>query len=157
MNVNNTSTISTPSFSFPEVFHVPKLSFNLISVSQLCELGYRLIFYFSGVHVQDPHTSQTLWTGRRIGHMFKLSSLHLPTTSISVSASSSSPSLALWHSHLSHASTCVQLLASKGLLDSVSNSPFDCILFQLGKQPALPFNNSESHTTASFDLIHYDV
>jgi hypothetical protein len=39
----------------------------------------------------------------------------------------------------------------------VSNSSFDCISCQLGKQPALPFNNSESHATASFDLIHFDV
>jgi hypothetical protein len=28
---------------------------------------------------------------------------------------------------------------------------------QLEKQPALPFNNSESIASASFDLIHSDV
>jgi hypothetical protein len=39
----------------------------------------------------------------------------------------------------------------------VSNSSFNCISCRLRKQLALPFNNSESHTTASFDLIHYDV
>ena len=39
----------------------------------------------------------------------------------------------------------------------MSNSPFACISCQLGKQLALPFNNSESHATASFDLIHFDV
>ena len=37
------------------------------------------------------------------------------------------------------------------------NSSFDCISCQLGKQPALPFNNCESHAIASFDLIHSDV
>ena len=158
MNVKNIGTISTPSLSLSETFHVPALSFNLISVGQLCELGYRLVFDFSGVHVQDPRTNQTLGTGRRIGCMFELSSLHLPTISISAATSFSLSSLALWHSRLGHASTsCVQLLASKGLLGSVSNSHFDCIACQLGKQPALPFNNSESHATASFDLIHYDV
>jgi transposase InsO family protein len=158
MNVKNIGTINTPSLSLPEVFHVPELSFNLISVGQLCELGYKLVFDFSGVHVQDPRTNQTLGTGRRIGRMFELSSLRLPTTSISAAASSSSPSLALWHSRLGHASASrVQLLASKGLLGSVSSNSFDCISCQLGKQPALPFNNSESHATASFDLIHSDV
>jgi hypothetical protein len=45
----------------------------------------------------------------------------------------------------------------KGLLGSVSNKSFDCISCQLGKQPALPFNNSESIASASFDLIHSDV
>jgi hypothetical protein len=87
MNVKNIGTISTPSLSLPEVFHVPELSFNLISVGQLCELGYRLIFDFSGVHVQDPHTNQTLGTECRIGRMFELSYLLLPTTNISTAAS----------------------------------------------------------------------
>jgi transposase InsO family protein len=39
----------------------------------------------------------------------------------------------------------------------VSSNSFDCISCQLRKQPVLPFNNSESHATASFDLIHSDV
>jgi hypothetical protein len=158
MNVKNIGIISTPSLSLSEVFHVPELSFNLISVGQLCELGYRLVFDFSGVHVQDPRTNQTLGTGRRIGRMFELSFLCLPTTSISAAASLSSPSLALWHSRLGHASASrIQVLVSKGLLGSVSSNSFDCISCQLGKQPALPFNNSDSHATASFDLIHSDV
>ena len=158
MNVKNIGTISTPSFSLPEFFHVPNLSFNLIFVGQLCELGYRLVFYFSGVHVQDLCTSQTLRIGHRIGRMFELSSLHLFTTSIFAAISSSSSFLVLWHSRLGHASTSrVQLLESKGLLGSISNNNFDCISCQLGKQPALPFYNSESHAIASFDLIHSNV
>jgi hypothetical protein len=104
MNVKNIGTISTHSLSLPEVFHMPELSFNLIFVGQLCELGYKLVFYFFGVHVQDPRMNQTLGTGRRIGRMFELSSLRLPTTSISAAVPSSSPSLALWHSRLGHAS-----------------------------------------------------
>jgi hypothetical protein len=51
----------------------------------------------------------------------------------------------------------VQVLVSNGLLGSVSNKSFDCISCQLGKQPALPYNNSESIASASFDLIHSDV
>jgi hypothetical protein len=51
----------------------------------------------------------------------------------------------------------VQVLASKSLLDSMSNGSFNCIYCQLGKQPALPFNNTESIASASFNLIHFDV
>ena len=68
------------------------------------------------------------------------------------------PSLALWHARLGHASSSrVQQLASRGLLDSVSTENFDCVLCQLGKQPALPFNSNESISTDIFDLIHSDV
>ena len=48
-------------------------------------------------------------------------------------------------------------MASKGLLGSISTKNFDCISCQLGKQPALPFNTSESISIDIFDLIHFDV
>ena len=34
---------------------------------------------------------------------------------------------------------------------------FDCVSCQLGKQPALPFNTSESISTDIFDIIYFDV
>ena len=92
--------------------------------------------------------------------MFPVDNLHLPPiTPVSVAVApavvSSLPSLALWHSHAP--SSWVQQLASKGLLDSVSKDNFDCTLCQLGKQLALPFNNSESISNSIFELIHSDV
>uniref|UniRef100_A0A2N9HKY6 Uncharacterized protein n=1 Tax=Fagus sylvatica TaxID=28930 RepID=A0A2N9HKY6_FAGSY len=51
----------------------------------------------------DPRTRQELGTDRRIGRLFENFSLPLPATS--VSATSSSPSLSLWHSRLGHASS----------------------------------------------------
>ena len=95
--------------------------------------------------------------------MFLVDNLHLPPVApVSVAAAaavvSSLPSLALWHSRLGHASSSrVQQLASRGLLDSVPKDNFDCISCQLGKQPALSFNNSESISNSIFKLIHSDV
>ena len=94
--------------------------------------------------------------------MFPVDNLRLPlVTPISVAATavvSSIPSLALWHARLGHASSSrVQQLASRGLLDSVSTENFHCVSCQLGKQPTLPFNSSESISTDIFDLIHFDV
>ena len=76
--------------------------------------------------------------------MFPVDNLHLPLVApVSVAAAaavSSIPSLALWHARLGHASSSqVQQLASRGLLSSVSTENFDCVSYQLGKQPALPF------------------
>ena len=94
--------------------------------------------------------------------MFLVDNLRLPFVApVSVAAAvtvSSIPSLALWHARLGHASSSrVQQLASRGLLGSVSTENFDCVSCQLGKQPALPFNTSESISIDIFDLIHSDV
>ena len=91
-----------------------------------------------------------------------MDNLHLPLVApvfVAVAAVVSSiPSLALWHARLGHASSSrVQHLASRGLLGSVSIENFDCVSCQLRKQPALPFNNSESMSTDIFDLIHSNV
>jgi len=56
LTVQTIGTVHTPSLSVFDVFHMSKLSFNLLSVGQLCELGYRLVFYSSSVYVQDPRT-----------------------------------------------------------------------------------------------------
>ena len=88
--------------------------------------------------------------------MFPMDNLHFsPVAPIFVATTattvSSLPSLTLWHSCLSHApSPRVQQLASKGLLGSVSKDNFDCTSCQLGKQPVLPFNNSESISNSIF-------
>jgi hypothetical protein len=129
-------------------------------VGQLCEPGYRLVFDYSGVNVQDPRMSQTLGIGRRVGQMFEFSSLHLPTSRVSTDVSSPPPSIALCHLSLGHAcASWVQLLASRGLLGSVStsSSSFDCVSCHLGKQLALPFKNSEFVASAPFDLVHSNV
>jgi hypothetical protein len=157
MLVRSIGTVSTSKLSISDVFHVPKLSYNLLSVGQLAELGYRIILDYFGCIVQDPRTGQELGTSRRIGCLFEISSLRLPATGVSA-ATSSSPSLSLWHSRLGHASSSrVQQLVSRGLLGLVSKDNFDCVSCQLGKQPALPFQNSESMSTGIFDLIHSDV
>ena len=94
--------------------------------------------------------------------MFLVDNLRLPLVApVSVAtadAISSVPSLALWHAHLGHVSSSrIQQLASRGLLGLVSTENFDCVPCQLGKQPTLPFNTSESISTDIFDLIRSDV
>ena len=136
MHGNSLGFVLTSNLSVLGVFHVPDLSYNLCSMGQLAELGYRLIFYYFGCIVQDPRMGQELGTGPRVGRMFPVDNLHLPPVApVSVAAAVSSlPSLALWHSHLGHASSSrVQQLASRGLLGFVSKDNFDCTLCQLEK------------------------
>ena len=162
MSGQNIGSVSTSNLSVPRVFNVPDLFYNLFSVGQLVELGYRIIFDYSGFIVQDPRMGQELGTGPRVGRMFPVDNLRLPLIApVSVAAAvaiSSVLSLALWHARIGHASSFrVQQLASRGLLGSVSTENFDCVLCQLGKQPALPFNTNETISTNIFDFIHSDV
>ena len=78
MHGNSLGFVSTSNLSVPRVFHVPDLSYNLCFVGQLTELGYRLIFYYSGYIVQDPRTGQKLGTGPRVRRIFSVDNLHLP-------------------------------------------------------------------------------
>ena len=49
MHGNSLGFVSTSNLSVPRVFHVLDLTYNLCSVRQLVELGYRLIFTILGV------------------------------------------------------------------------------------------------------------
>lgn len=51
MTIKTIGTINPHSRSVQDIFHVPELSFNLLSVGQLCELGFILVFDYSGVYV----------------------------------------------------------------------------------------------------------
>ena len=48
MSGHNIGSVSTSNLLVPGVFNVPDLSYNLFSVGQLDELGYRIIFDYSG-------------------------------------------------------------------------------------------------------------
>ena len=48
MSDHNIGSISTSNLSVPRVFNVPNLSYNLFSMGQLAELGYHIIFDYSG-------------------------------------------------------------------------------------------------------------
>ena len=94
-----------------------------------------------------------VWTCLKVWRMFPMDNLRLPF----VAHVSFIHSLALWHAQLGHTSSSrVQHLTSRGLLGSVSTKNFDCVSCQLGKQPVLLFNTSESMSTDIFDLIHFD-
>ena len=160
MHVSHLGNVSTPALYVSNVYQIPKLTHNLLSVGQITELGFSLTFSSIGVIVQDSQTGQIVGTAHKVERLFELIFLHLPSSCLSVSVVSgqSTSSLALWHSRLSHASISrVKQLVSRGLLGSISNKSFDCMPCQFGKQTALPFNNSVSHALSSFDLIQSDV
>ena len=128
MTVSHVGSISTPNLSVSDIFYVPKLHLNLLSVGQLTELGLNLFFSSRGCLVQDSRMGQIVGTARKVGRLFELTSLHFPSSSVSAPVIAASASIELWHSRLGHVSLPrIQTLVSRGLLSSVSSSPFDCM------------------------------
>ena len=94
--------------------------------------------------------------------MFELTSLHLPSTPTPPSSHVAHTAfvfpLSLWHLCLGHVSVQkLHSLISSSFLGQVKHDSVDCVSYQLAKQPALSFNNSDSFCHASFDLIHSDI
>jgi hypothetical protein len=85
MFVSHIGTISSPDLTISDTYLVPKLSLNLLSVGQLCELGLDLHFSNHGVDVQDPLTGKLLGTGHKIGGLFELCKLQIPSHIVSSS------------------------------------------------------------------------
>ena len=104
MPVSHKGTISTPSLFLSDTFHIPKLSLNLSSFGQLCELGVDILFTNHDVDVQDPRTGQVLGTGRKVGRMFDVHDLKIPSQVGFAVATTTTLSLDLWHAHLGHTS-----------------------------------------------------
>ena len=130
----------------------------MLSVGQLYESGVNILFTNHGVDVQNPRTSQVLGIGCKVGRMFEVHNLKIPSQVVSAAAATTTLSPNLWHARLSHASLSrLQLLSSQGHLGSIQFPKYDCTSCHFGKQTKFPFNNSDSFSSAPFDLIHSDI
>ena len=56
MHVSYLGNVSTPALSVSNVYQIPKLTHNLLSVGKITELGFSLTFSSTGVVVQDFQT-----------------------------------------------------------------------------------------------------
>ena len=105
--VSHKGTISSPCLSLNDTFHIPKLSLNLLSVGQLCELGIDLLFTNHDVDVQDPWTGQVFGTSHKVGRMFEVQDLKIPSQVVSTAATTATTATSspdLWHARLGHPS-----------------------------------------------------
>ncbi|KAK3021419.1 hypothetical protein RJ639_046827 [Escallonia herrerae] len=104
MPVNHVGHVSTSILSLPDTYFIPSLKLNLISVGQLCDLGFDLHFSRTGCRVQDPEMGQTIGIDRKVGRLFELINLSIPYCLTippqSAASVTSQNSLELWHSRL---------------------------------------------------------
>ncbi|KAH7848370.1 hypothetical protein Vadar_002042 [Vaccinium darrowii] len=67
---------TSSSLSIPNVFYVPHLTLSLLSISQLSDSGFDVIFSSSGCVVQDWDSRKQIGAGRRVGDLYILEHLH---------------------------------------------------------------------------------
>lgn len=110
-----------------------------------------------GLH-QDPQNGQVLGIGCKVDRLFEADTLKLPLQSDNHHIVAAILPQEIWHSRLGHlCDSRLDSLISSGVLGKVKRNNADCILCQLAKHHALPFNNSTSISTAPFDPVHSDV
>uniref|UniRef100_A0A2N9G644 Integrase catalytic domain-containing protein n=1 Tax=Fagus sylvatica TaxID=28930 RepID=A0A2N9G644_FAGSY len=112
MTVSHVGSISTPNLSISDVFCVPKLHLNLLSVGQLTELGLNLFFSSRGCLVQDSRTGQIVGSARKVGRLFELTSFHFPSSSVSASC---------------YCCFCLHRVVALSFSESIASATFDLI------------------------------
>ena len=157
------SSVSGQSLPLSNVYFVPKLSANLLSVGQLIDDGYHINFSSTGCVIQERQTGKVIATGSKHGRLFLLDIGHRSLFS------SSSPNFnklwTIWHSRLGHVNNvylhslfkngCLEPTFDNKLMSSLLSSK--CATCCLSKSHILPFPIHRARALSSFDIIHTDV
>ena len=163
---NKCFTVSSNQFYVRQVFHIPNLTSNLVSVSKFYTDNHAFFkFYPTHFLVKDQHSNRILFQGSLKGCLYTLS----PTAEIKNSyafITTRSPArldkYPLWHSRLRHLVVFVLHQGLKAYSPSVhlSNSnkiSYSCSFCPLAKSHKLPFPLSPSQATDPLQLLHMDL
>ena len=159
--VKGIGTININSILIKDILYVDGLKYNLLSISQLCDYGYKVVFLKNGCEVIDEHENKLFYAPRSsdvyIIELEKLSKL----SDICLKVVCNDPWI--WHRRLGHCSMdLIQKLAKQGLLGDLPNLNFSkdkvCCPCQLGKQVKTPFKSKNLvSTTRPLELLHMDL
>jgi hypothetical protein len=160
IGMGNISISSNQSLS--NVLLVDSLSYNLLSVSQLCEMGYNCLFTDEGVQILRREDSSIAFTGRLKGKLYLVdftTTKVIPETCLVAKSDMGW----LWHRRLAHVGmrNLAKLLKGEHIL-GLTNVVFEkdrvCGACQAGKQVGVlhPAKNIVS-TTRPLELLHMDL
>lgn len=140
--------------SINNVLHVPDLSSNLLSVSQLCQKGHTVVFKNDGCQIFNGDMDLVA-TGRHVNNMFLLNVVQ----SRCYVAEKDSEML-LWHrrmGHLNHQDLCKVKNMAEGIVFPSTTSVEPCIDCLKGKQSRFPFSKHGNRATKLLELVHSDL
>ncbi|GJZ55387.1 integrase [Tanacetum coccineum] len=144
-----------------DVYHVPGLKRNLVSVPQITASGKYVLFGPSNVKILDNVrnlAADVIVTGEKKGSLFVLSA-----GEAYVKKTSQNDSAAIWHARLGHIGyQLLQQISSKRLLEGIPvlqhvREDVICQGCQFGKSHRLPFQKSVNRKSTMFELVHTDL
>ena len=153
---NHTSTC------IQNVFLVDGLKHNLLSVSQLCDNGYKVIFDINTCLVSKSLDDKIVFKGKRSSNIYTIDMHSLTNQNVKCLMSISNDAW-LWHRRLGHASMDLIENLSKGeLVRDLPKIKYSkdkiCEACQKGKQVKSSFKpKNQVSTSRPLELVHMDL
>ena len=144
------------------VFLVETLNFNLLSVAQLCDLGFKYIFGVDDVKIISVDGSNLIFKGFRYENLY-LVDFNASEAKLSTCLFTKSSMGWLWHRRLGHVgmkqlNRLVKHDLVRGLKDVVFEKDKLCSSCQAGKQVGNTHpKKSMMSTSKAFELLHMDL
>ena len=143
------------------VLLVDNLTHNLLSISQLCDKDFRVVFESSKCSIENASTNEVIFVGERKDNVYVIDvdSFDSKNKCLTVMNDNSW----LWHRRLGHASMdSISKLVRKDLVVGLPSIPFVkdklCDACQFGKQIKTSFHSKkEISTSRPLQLLHIDL
>jgi hypothetical protein len=152
----------SPDHSISNVFLVDSLDYNLLSVSQLCKMGYNCLYTDVGVNVFRRSDDSIAFKGVLEGQLY-LVDFNENTTELNTCLIAKTNMGCLWHHRLAHVGmkNLHKLLKGEHIL-GLTNVHFEkdrvCSACQAGKQVGAHHPHKNIMTTdRSLELLHMDL
>nr|XP_018623550.1 uncharacterized protein LOC108943686 [Nicotiana tomentosiformis] len=143
-----------------EVHLVDRLNYNLLSIIQLCDLGYKVKFKKTRCVIENE-AGKIILPGKRYGNIYILNGFENLDSHICLASISDDPWL--WHKRLGHASMhLIEKLSKHDLVIGLPKINFSrnhvCDACQIGKQTKNSFKTKDIVSTSKpLQLIHMDL
>jgi len=144
-----------------DVLLVEGLTHSLLSISQLCDRGYKITFEPEQCIIADSESTETFLVGKRVSNVYMLNvSSIIPSMNCLLSQDDESW---LWHRRLAHIHMHhLNRIASKDLVIGLPKLKFErnklCETCQKGKQTKSSFKPiNVVSTTRPLELLHMDL
>ena len=141
-----------------DVLYVPEINQNLLSVTQLLEKGYKVLFEDKNCVIKDANNIEMI----KVQMKGKSFVLDLMNEEQQAAVHKEDDNTMLWHKRLGHFHHAALLFMKKNNIvkdmPELDDLPPKCVACQYGKQTRLPFQQNKTwRASQKLQLVHTDV